>query len=88
MSLIHLLAGGGLAVLLAAVALAVLRRPLALLFRFLLRSSLALAALALLAPAARTVGIHLGANLFNAFILGSLGVPGFGLLLMLQWAVR
>ena len=34
------------------------------------------------------VGIKLGVNLVNALILGALGAPGFGLLLMLQWVLR
>jgi len=33
------------------------------------------------------VGLHLGVNLVNALVLGVLGVPGFGLLLMLNWAL-
>ena len=31
---------------------------------------------------------YLGVNLFNALILGILGIPGFGLLMMLNWALR
>lgn len=31
-------------------------------------------------------GLSLGVNLFNALVLGLLGAPGFGLLLMLRWA--
>ena len=34
-----------------------------------------------------TLGIALGVNLFNALVLGLLGVPGFGLLLLLSWSV-
>ena len=30
-------------------------------------------------------GVTLGVNLVNALVVGVLGVPGFGLLLMLQW---
>ncbi|MGM9537204.1 MAG: pro-sigmaK processing inhibitor BofA family protein [Candidatus Onthomonas sp.] len=30
-------------------------------------------------------GLTLGVNLFNALVLGVLGVPGLGLLLMLRW---
>ena len=33
------------------------------------------------------LGIHLGVNLVNALVLGVLGVPGFGLLLLLNWAL-
>ena len=32
-------------------------------------------------------GLQLGVNLVNALVLGVLGAPGFGLLLMLNWAL-
>ena len=36
----------------------------------------------------RTVpGLHLGLNVFNALVIGVLGLPGFGLLLLLQWVL-
>ena len=78
----------GLTGLLLCAALLLLRRPLAWLIRLALRSSVGLAALALLAPLGSAAGISLGVNLVNALVLGLLGVPGFGLLLMLQWALR
>ena len=78
----------GLTGLLLCAALLLLRRPLAWLIRLALRSSVGLAALALLAPLGSAAGLSLGVNLVNALVLGLLGVPGFGLLLMLQWALR
>ena len=75
-------------VLLLCFALLVLLRPLLALLRLALRSSLGLALLALLAPVGPLLGIRLGVNLVNALVLGLLGAPGFGLLLMLQWALR
>ena len=33
------------------------------------------------------MGAQLGVNLFNALVLGVLGVPGFAFLLMAQWLV-
>ena len=77
-----------LAAFLLCVALFLLRRVLVSLLRLLLRSSVGLAALALLSHIGPSAGIHLGVNLFNALVLGVLGVPGFGLLLMLQWTLR
>ena len=73
----------GVAVMVALAALLLLHRPLG---RLLLavRSSVGLAALALL----NQIGLGLGVNLVNALILGVLGVPGLGLLLMLQWVLR
>ena len=59
--------------------LALLRRPLGKLLRLAVRSSVGLAVLAL---------FSLGVNPVNALVLGVLGAPGFGLLLMLQWALR
>ena len=69
-------------------ALAVLRRPMARLLGWIARSSVGLAVLALLAPVGPLVGVRLGVNLVNAGVLGLLGPPGLGLLLMLQWALH
>lgn len=65
--------------------LLILRRPLAVLLRLALRSSVGLAALAAFAQFSPFFGITLGVNLANALVLGLLGLPGFGLLLMLSW---
>lgn len=77
-----------LAGLLLCVALLLLRRPAARLIRLALRSSVGLAALALFSQVGHLVGVKLGVNLINALILGALGIPGFGLLLMLQWTLQ
>lgn len=74
----------GVAVMVALAALLLLHRPLGRLLRLAVRSSVGLAALALL----NQIGLGLGVNLVNALILGVLGVPGLGLLLMLQWILR
>ena len=68
--------------------LALLHRPLGKLLRLVGRSSVALAFLAALSQMESVLGIHLGVNLFNALVLGILGIPGFGLLLLLQWVLR
>ena len=81
-------AAWALAGLLLCAALFLLRWPLAQLARLVLRSSVGLAALALFAQVGQLLGISLGVNLVNALVLGLLGVPGFGLLLMLQWVLR
>jgi len=73
------------ALLLLGSVLLVLHRPIGRLLRLLARSSLALAFLAVLRQLGGLVGITLGVNWTNALVLGMLGVPGFGLLLMLQW---
>ena len=77
-----------LAGLVLCAALLLLRRPVARLLRLALRSSVGLAALALFSQVSSLIGVSLGVNPVNALILGILGVPGFGLLLMLQWLLR
>ena len=77
-----------LAGLLLCAALLLLRRPAARLLRLALRSSVGLAVLALFSQVSHLLGISLGVNLVNALILGALGIPGFGLLLMLQWVLQ
>jgi len=73
--------------LLLCAALFLLRRPAARLLRLLVRSSVGLAALALFSQIGGAMGITLGVNWANALVLGLLGAPGFGLLLMVQWAL-
>lgn len=74
--------------LLALSILALLHRPLGRLLRLATRSAVGLAVLALFSQVGQFIGVSLGVNLVNALILGVLGVPGFGLLLMLQWVLR
>ena len=77
-----------LAGLVLCLALLILRRPVVRLFRLALRSGVGLAVLALLAQVGHLLGVRLGINLVKALVLGLLGLPGFGLLLMLQWVLR
>lgn len=74
--------------LLALSILALLHRPLGRLLRLAARSAVGLAVLAMFSQVGQFIGVSLGVNLVNALILGVLGVPGFGLLLMLQWVLR
>ena len=67
----------------AVAALVLLRRPLAALIRLSVRWAGGLAALAVLQP----LGLSLGVNPINALVLGLLGAPGLGLLLLVQWAL-
>lgn len=76
---------GSLAVI---VALSLLQRPLDALLRLVGRTGVGLAFLTLFAPLGQAIGAGLGINLFNAVVLGALGVPGFGLLLMLRWVLH
>lgn len=80
-----LLAGLGL---FAALFLAILlRRVLGLLCRVALRTAVGGGMLAALAPFGGLLGLHLGVNLCNALVIGVLGAPGLGLLLLLNWLV-
>jgi len=69
----------------AVVVLLIFRKPLFLLAKFLLRSLVGLGFLFLWASSGVAAGLSLGVNLFNAFTLGLLGLPGLGLLMMLRW---
>ena len=66
--------------------LVIFRRPLGWLLRLLVRTGLALGALALWSASGVAAGLTLGGNAFNALALGVLGLPGLGLLLLLRWA--
>lgn len=68
--------------------LLLLRRPLLRLGQLGLRSAGGLAALAVFSRIGRLLGISLGVNWLNALVLGLLGLPGFGLLLLLQWVLQ
>ena len=82
---IALAALGGLA-LLAAAARAY-SAPLRMLLKAGLNTLLGLAALALVNATSAFTGIALGLNLFNALVVGVLGVPGLVLLILVQWVL-
>lgn len=65
--------------------LAVFHRPLAWAGKVLVRSLVGLGFLALWSYSGVAAGLSLGVNLFNALTLGLLGLPGFGLLMLLKW---
>ena len=73
--------------LILALALAALRRPLRTLLRLGLRTGVGLGVLWLIHPLGSLAGLQLGVNLLNALVLGVLGVPGLGLLLLVNWAL-
>lgn len=53
-----------------------------------LRTGVGMGALALFSGLGEAIGVHLGVNLVNGLLLGLLGAPGFGLLLMLHWVLQ
>lgn len=72
----------------AVLVMALFRRPLGALCRLAVRSGVGLVFLWLFQGVGKLLGIQLGVNLLNGLVLGALGLPGFALLLMAQWAVR
>lgn len=67
--------------------LAALQRPLRWLCGLVARTGVGLAVLWLLRGVGGFLGIGLGVNLTNALVLGLLGAPGFGLLLLMEWVL-
>ena len=63
------------------------RSPLKLAGKLLLNTLLGFLALWLVAATSAHTGIALGMNLANALVVGVLGLPGFVLLLLLQWVL-
>ncbi len=59
--------------------------PLKLILKLGLNTLLGFAALYIFNLLGGFTGFTLGLNWFNAVILGILGIPGFGLLLVLRW---
>lgn len=68
----------------ALAALVVLRRPLGALVRLLVRCTAGLGGIWLFNLAGGLIGVQVGMNLFTALAVGLLGLPGLGLLLLLQ----
>ena len=68
--------------------LIVFRRLLGRVGRLAARSGLWLGFLWLFKIVSPLIGVSLGVNLFNAVVLGVLGVPGLALLMMTQWLLR
>ena len=63
------------------------RSPLRLALRLLFNTALGFAALWGLQMTAGITGFALGLNLWNALVIGVLGLPGLGLLLLVQWVL-
>ena len=78
----------GLALFGGLLALVLLRRVVAALLRLALRTTVGMGVLAVLSQVGGAVGLRLGVNLTNALVLGLLGTPGLGLLMLLDWLVK
>ena len=65
----------------------VFRTPLRLALKLLCNTLLGFLALWVVRLTAGITGITLGLNLWNALVIGVLGLPGFILLLLVQWVL-
>lgn len=87
MSLIEKLALGLVIAFLAVACLRLIKTPLKVALHLLVNSTLGFCAVWLLNMTTAVSGISLGLNLFNALTIGILGLPGLGLLVLLQWVL-
>jgi len=87
MSVIEWIVLGLVILFLLVAAVRLFSAPLKLALRVLINSVLGFAAMWLLNLTSDVTGLSLGLNLFNALTVGVLGVPGFLLLLVLQWVL-
>lgn len=67
--------------------LRIFSKPFRMALKLLLNTLLGFGALWAVNMTAGITGIALGLNLWNALVVGILGVPGFVLLLMVQWVL-
>ena len=61
--------------------------PLKLALKLLANTALGFLALWAVSLTSGVTGIALGLNLWNALVIGILGLPGFALLLLVQWVL-
>ena len=86
MSVVEKIALGLTLLFLVVVCLRLFAAPLKLALKVVFNSALGFGALWLLNLTTTVTGLSLGLNIFNAAVIGILGVPGFGLLLV-QWVL-
>lgn len=87
MSLVEKIALGLVLLFLVVACLRLFAAPLKLALKVLCNTALGFAAVWLLNLTTSVTGLSLGLNIFNAVIIGILGLPGFGLLLLVQWVL-
>ena len=85
MGLMEKIAIGLLALFLVITVLRVFSTPLRLVLKVMANTLLGFGALLLLNLTTPLTGLSLGVNVLNALVIGVLGVPGLGLLLLTQW---
>ena len=82
MSVVEKIALGLVLLFLVVMCLRLFAAPLKLALKVVFNSALGFGALWLLNLTTTVTGLSLGLNIFNAAVIGILGVPGFGLLLL------
>lgn len=87
MSVVEKIALGLTLLFLVVVCLRLFAAPLKLALKVAFNSALGFGAVWLLNLTTSVTGLSLGLNWFNAIVIGILGVPGFGLLLLVQWVL-
>ena len=87
MSVVEKIALGLTLLFLVVVCLRLFAAPLKLALKVVFNSALGFGALWLLNLTTSVTGLSLGLNWFNAIVIGILGLPGFGLLLLVQWVL-
>lgn len=87
MSVIEKIALGLTLLFLVMVCLRLFAAPLKLALKVAFNSALGFGAVWLLNLTTSVTGLSLGLSWFNAIVIGILGVPGFGLLLLVQWVL-
>lgn len=87
MSVIEKVALGLVLLFLVVVCLRLFAAPLKVALKVAFNSALGFGAVWLLNLTTSVTGLSLGLNWFNAIVIGILGLPGFGLLLLVQWVL-
>ena len=87
MSTVEKLALGLVIAFLVMACLRLLATPLKMALRLIGNAALGFGALWILRQSAAITGLSLGLNLFNTLVIGVLGLPGLGLLVLLQWVL-
>lgn len=87
MSVVEKIALGLTLLFLVVVCLRLFAAPLKLALKVAFNSALGFGAVWLLNLTTSVTGLSLGLNWFNAVLIGILGLPGFGLLLLVQWVL-
>lgn len=87
MSVVEKIALGLTLLFLVVVCLRLFAAPLKLALKVAFNSALGFGAVWLLNLTTSVTGLSLGLSWFNAIVIAILGVPGFGLLLLVQWVL-